>query len=95
MLYRLTADVQAWPTEAKRVEVTGTLMSMCKTVRGWRKFARYEDNYVLNMHVSKTEDRDIAHEADMAALRREQLRADITPEEANEELDLIPFDFDF
>lgn len=30
-------------------------------------------------------ERDLAHEADMAALRREQLRADISVEEANEE----------
>lgn len=30
-------------------------------------------------------DRDLAHEADMDRLRREQLRADISPEEAEEE----------
>lgn len=29
-----------------------------------------------------TEERDLAHEADMERLRREQLRADISPEEA-------------
>lgn len=32
-----------------------------------------------------TEERDLAHEADMERLRREQLRADISPEEAAEE----------
>ncbi len=31
------------------------------------------------------EERDLAHEADMERLRREQLRADISPEEAAEE----------
>jgi hypothetical protein len=31
------------------------------------------------------EERDLAHEADMERLRREQLRGDISPEEAREE----------
>lgn len=31
------------------------------------------------------EERDLAHEADMERLRREQLRADISPEEARED----------
>ncbi len=35
--------------------------------------------------MNEPEERDLAHEADMEALRREQLRADISPEEAAEE----------
>jgi hypothetical protein len=35
---------------------------------------------------TQPEERDLAHEADMERLRREQLRADISPEEAAEEL---------
>lgn len=34
---------------------------------------------------TEPEERDLAHEADMERLRREQLRADISPEEAAEE----------
>lgn len=36
--------------------------------------------------MNEPEERDLAHEADMERLRREQLRADISPEEAAEEL---------
>lgn len=35
--------------------------------------------------MNEPEERDLAHEADMERLRREQLRADISPEEAAEE----------
>ena len=35
--------------------------------------------------MSDPEERDLAHEADMERLRREQLRADISPEEAADE----------
>lgn len=36
--------------------------------------------------MSRVEDRDLAHEADMRALYREQLRNDISAEEANDEM---------
>lgn len=36
--------------------------------------------------MNRAEDRDLAHEADMRALYREQLRNDISAEEANDEM---------
>lgn len=110
-LYRLTADVQAWPTEGRRVEYASTsLFAFRKTVRGWRELARYEGNHVLNMHVEQREydfsHRNIeqnevidpAHEKYLNDLRKEQLRADISTKEAAEEaieLALLDDDFDF
>ena len=39
-------------------------------------------------YASESEGVDEAHEADMRELRKEQLRADISPEEAEEEMQL-------
>lgn len=110
-LYRLAADIKAWPTQATRVEYASTsLFAFRKTLRGWREFARYEDNHVLNMHVEQREYDfshrsieqneviDPAHEKYLSDLRKEQLRADISAKEAAEEafeLALMDDDFDF
>ena len=97
-MYTLSADIQAWPTPAKRIDYSSdSLMALRKYVRQWRKFAQLEDNHVLNMDVRWVEPRDLAHEADMDRLRKEQLRGDISVEEANEafEMALLDEDWDF
>ena len=44
------------------------------------RYLRGEDRHVGTARITHPE-RDLAHEADMDALRREQLRADIDPDE--------------
>jgi hypothetical protein len=82
-MYRMTVTAQAWPTAARTYAYeAATLMALRKHVRDWREFSRYEDNHVTGMYVVEV---DLAHEADMDCLRKEQLRADIDAKEANEE----------
>lgn len=58
------------------------------------RYLRGEDRHIGTARITRPEpERDLAHEADMEELRREQLRDDITPEEADEELaDEYPYD---
>lgn len=67
----------------------GTGFRYWVAVRGKPRMKEFDSAADALVFFEKVINRDLAHEHDMAKLRKEQLRADISPEEADEEMSAL------